>query len=120
LQDDSKADSSNPSAESIKEEPPLDDTIASTGFETSEAVETEDVKQSELVKTAALNLLVENYTNLFLCYYNCAPNISTTGIDRAYSQCMSLVELSDTYGSLPVISPRVKDVLSDFRSTLYR
>ena len=59
------------------------------------------------------------YHSLFLIYYNRAPEVSTTNISVALSQCELLVSVATYYGSLRVVRPYLGNILSQFRHALY-
>ena len=59
------------------------------------------------------------YHSLFLMYYNRPPEVSTTNISVALSQCELLVYVATYYDSLSVVRPYLGNILSQFRHALY-
>ncbi|MCJ1310681.1 hypothetical protein MMC25_004347 [Agyrium rufum] len=66
------------------------------------------------------NTILQDYDNLFLTFYNHPPNLNSTNITIAYSQCKSLLTLADAYDSLPIIGPRIDHHLLQFQSRLWK
>jgi hypothetical protein len=75
---------------------------------------TNDIPDEQLHPT------LHTYHNLFLVYYNHAPNISPTNLPAAYTECKSLLTLADMYDSLAVIGPKVEHALLRFSSRLFK
>lgn len=59
------------------------------------------------------------YDNLFLIFYNHAPQLSATNISTAYAQCKLLLSLAARYGALPAVASRVDHHLLRFHRQLW-
>ncbi|RMD44473.1 hypothetical protein DV735_g755, partial [Chaetothyriales sp. CBS 134920] len=71
--------------------------------------------------SAAADLpLIRDYDNLFRIFYNFSPNLSTTNIASAYSECKALLSIADMYDALPVVGPRIDHHLLRFGSRLFK
>jgi hypothetical protein len=64
--------------------------------------------------------LLRNYDNLFRTFYNYSPNIDTTNLAAAYTECKALLQLAEAYDAIPVIGPRVDHHLLGFGSRLWK
>ncbi|RMZ89155.1 hypothetical protein DV736_g3612, partial [Chaetothyriales sp. CBS 134916] len=64
--------------------------------------------------------LIRDYDNLFRIFYNFSPNLSTTNIASAYSECKALLSIADMYDALPVAGPRIDHHLLRFGSRLFK
>ncbi|RMZ82653.1 hypothetical protein DV738_g1633, partial [Chaetothyriales sp. CBS 135597] len=64
--------------------------------------------------------LIRDYDNLFRIFYNFSPNLSTTNIASAYSECKALLSIADMYDALPVVGPRIDHHLLRFGSRLFK
>lgn len=64
--------------------------------------------------------LFRDYNNLFLIFYNYAPELSPISIADAYIQCKSLLALADMYDALAVVGPRIDHHLLQFQTRLFK
>ncbi|RMZ77279.1 hypothetical protein DV737_g4469, partial [Chaetothyriales sp. CBS 132003] len=69
---------------------------------------------------AAVLPLIRDYDNLFRIFYNFSPNLSTTNIASAYSECKALLSIADMYDALPVVGSRIDHHLLRFGSRLFK
>ncbi|KAH0537374.1 hypothetical protein FGG08_005816 [Glutinoglossum americanum] len=101
----------------------LIDSIEPTGTPLRSAVKRNAVElETETFDRAkkAYQCRLEAYNNLFLTFYNIAPQIATSDISRALTQCDALVRLAELYDCLNIVRPYLSNVLLQYRGDLYK
>ncbi|KAI9681778.1 MAG: hypothetical protein M1829_000523 [Trizodia sp. TS-e1964] len=88
-----------------------------------------EIKTSQEAEEAAIRNLQEAeearrerlkaYHNLFLCYYNQAPEITSQDINTTLSQALALVEVATLYDSIHIVRAHLGNILSQFGRSLY-
>ncbi|KAF7897217.1 hypothetical protein EAF00_005445 [Botryotinia globosa] len=63
--------------------------------------------------------VLDAYRSLFLCYFGCAPTISTTNAANAASQSMLLLKIANLYDSVKVVRPYIVAALLSLGRSLY-
>ncbi|TGO40733.1 hypothetical protein BHYA_0032g00120 [Botrytis hyacinthi] len=63
--------------------------------------------------------ILDAYRSLFLCYFGCAPTISTTNAATAASQSMLLMKIANLYDSARVVRPYIVASLLSLGRSLY-
>ncbi|KAF7948429.1 uncharacterized protein EAE97_003840 [Botrytis byssoidea] len=63
--------------------------------------------------------VLDAYRSLFLCYFGCAPTISTTNAATAASQSMLLIKIANRYDSVKVVRPHIVAALLSLGRSLY-
>ncbi|TGO28759.1 hypothetical protein BPAE_0023g00240 [Botrytis paeoniae] len=63
--------------------------------------------------------VLDAYRSLFLCYFGCAPTISTTNVATAASQSLLLIKIANLYNSAKVVRPYIVASLLSLGRGLY-
>ena len=64
--------------------------------------------------------IVEAYNNLFLIFYNLPPILTTDDITFCLVECELLVQIAESFGSLPVVRPYLSDIFFQYRGELFK
>ncbi|KAF7930169.1 hypothetical protein BELL_0086g00050 [Botrytis elliptica] len=78
-----------------------------------------DVIFQKLAPLKVEQKVLDAYRSLFLCYFGCAPTISTTNSATAASQSMLLIKIANLYDSAKVVRPYIVASLLSLGRSLY-
>ncbi|KAF7949089.1 hypothetical protein EAE96_008260 [Botrytis aclada] len=100
------------------EEPSIDHLIGQTVVPTTEKP-LNNITGQKVATSKIGQAVLDAYHSLFLCYFGCAPTISTSDVTTAAKQSMLLIKIANLYGSANVVKTHIVASLFSHGRNLY-
>lgn len=105
--------------DAIVKEPSINYLVEQIVIPTAEKPINNVVTCQKLAPLRVEQTVLDAYRSLFLCYFGCAPTISTTNAATAASQSMLLMKIANLYDSAKVVRPYIVASLLSLGRSLY-